>query len=139
MGIARLPGRHHRNFRRNRLAENHSTSLAQQLCGEGIDGGVPARKLTASVFGRHIERIEDILQRDRHTMQWSHRSSGRSHPVPLPRLCERQIRIKKGPGLNGRLPVLNPVQARSGQTLRGCISIGHFRNRLDGRQFVQGT
>ena len=88
--------RHAGKFAGYRLTEDDRAGAAQQ----GDAGSVCRRPMAAinrrTHFGRHVERIDDVLDADRHALQ----QTTARFTVERPRLGERQFRVEVHPGFD---------------------------------------
>ena len=124
-----FPGMAVGEFGRHRLAEDDPAGGADQRDAGGIGKGPVAAVDRRAVLGRHVDRVDDVLDPDRNPGQQA-RSPG---AVDRARLGQRLLRVEPHPGLDLGAGT-GPLEAIADQGLGGQRAGGKARRRLAGGQ-----
>jgi hypothetical protein len=128
-GIVRVGGRGRRHageFAGRGLAQDHGAGAAQQRNASRIRRRPVAAIDRRTHLGRHIERIDDVLDPDRHAVQ---RAAAR-FAIERMRLRKRQFRIELHPGFDDRLARDNTFDAIARDGFARHLARGDLRHDL---------
>jgi hypothetical protein len=116
------------------LAQDHRARRAQPLDHRGVPGRPPPGVEWCAVLGRHVARVDDVLDADRDAVQ---RPLGPADPprlVAAPGLGAGELGIEEGPGLDPRLVGRDALEAGLGQLERADLALAEQALRLEAAQ-----
>ena len=137
MGVAGLARAEQRQLGGRGLAEDHGAGLAQPGDRRGILLRTPAGVEGRAIFGRHVFRVEDVLDRDRQAVERADRPPGLAMLVDRLGLGQRVVRVQVGPGLDPGIDRLDARQVGGDQLLGGDVAAGQLVPRLARAQVGQ--
>ena len=114
-------------LRRDRLADDDRARRARQRHGRRICCGPMVGVDRRTVTGRHVEGVEQVLDRDRQPVQQSCRRLRVEHA----RTLHRSIGVDEGPGANRGLALGNALETVAQQRYRGDLSRGKLARRRE--------
>ena len=134
VGVAGVARVEKGQFGGDRLAHDHRPGIAQAFHQSCVSVGYPALKGRAPALCRHGGRVDNVLEPDRHAMQRADAHAGPPDPVHLGGLAQCLVRIEMGPGLDLRLGLLDPGQARLDQIDGAEAAFADFPGGIGSRQ-----
>ncbi len=135
--VPRLARRSAREFGGDRLAHDDGAGAAQQRDDGGVTRWRPAGVQRRAVLRRHVGRVDDVLDADRHTVEWSDRPARQTVLVRRTSLGQRVIRIEERPCLDARIRLAYPRQTRRDVLLGGDHAFADESRGVGGGQRVQ--
>ena len=140
----RLPA----EFRRGRFAKQYGPLLQQTHHGRRVLGGRRRGRGPAAAPGRQAGDVDQILDRDRHTIQRAQRPAGHPAPLTLHRLLRRP-RVQHGKRVDARvvpghplchgLQYLNRTECSAGICARKAASVEQGRVQPPVRLMCRAT
>ena len=129
-GLARV---HKSEFCCDRLTQHHSSRSARYRYARRIGCGAKTRINVGAIGGRHVVRVDDVLETDGHPMQRAQRRN------LITRAGFRQggVRIDMRPGHNIGFAFLDPVQTSRRQGFARNLTRRDGLRRLARTQFIQ--
>ena len=106
-GLAVLPGGEAGKFGGDRLAEDDRAGRPRQRDAGRVGGRAVALVDRRAVAGRHIDGVDQILDRDRNAVQ---RPAGR-RCIAVPGRGKRRLAVEMMPGADHRLARRDPLEA----------------------------
>ena len=122
MWILGRPRDEERILRGDGLADDDCAGGAQSVHDDGVPLGPASSEMFSAEFGRHVARVDDVLDGDGQAMERSWRYARRSRLVDAFGRCKRGVRIEIGEG------------AELG--VKGCDAIEKRAHRLDRGEFA---
>ncbi len=104
------------------LAEDHGPGVAEPRHQRRVDGRERVGERGRARAGRHARDIDDVLDPDRDPVQRPERPPVGQRGIALACLGERGPRVHVDPGLDGRLELVDALEARGGQPGRGPLA-----------------
>ena len=128
-----------RVFGRNGLAEDNGSVGAQSGHRECILTRRAAGPHGRAELGRHVVRIEDVLDADRHAVQRTKRLALHAMQIGCLSLPHREIAVEKCPGLDVRIDLVDPREAIVHQLGRLDAAVAYVRRCFGQRQCGQNS
>ena len=124
--VGRFARREGREFGRDGLAEDDGSGRASERNARGIGVGPVAAIDRRAIGGRHVDGVDQILDRDRDPVQ----RPSRRFCIALARRRQRLLAIEVLPGANHRLTRRDAVEIASDQRLGSNPALGNLPGGL---------
>ena len=118
----------------HRLAPDHRAGVAQRPDALGVLGGAAPGMAGKSVFGRHVDGVDDVLDADRNAVEGADGAAFRLPGIGGAGLGQREVGVEEDPGLHLRLAGGDAGEAGGDEGLGGERTGGDPAGGLGGAE-----